>query len=124
MRAGARVRGLLLTIAIATTVGLIVVVLYAAWTNGSLDPRSVPSRLVVDGRTYRAAEEGTDRTRAEIEARCPTRPCPAVLEPVIGAWPFVLPWDPPELPGELTPMRVYLGVGSDRYREYGLVGGP
>jgi hypothetical protein len=111
---------------IAVTLVLVVLmgVGYVAWTFGGIDPGAIPSRLHIYGRTYRAAQSGVDLTASGVASDCPLTPCPGVLEPVLGYWPLVLPWDRPSMPGEWTLMRVYLRIAPDRYRAYGIVGGP
>jgi hypothetical protein len=101
---------------------VLVAIGYAAWTFGGLDPRAIPARLRIYGRTYRATESA-DLTAAEVAAACPLSPCPGVLEPAIGHWPLVMPWDHPLGPGA-TLMGVYLRIAPDGYRLYSLVGGP
>ncbi len=109
-------------------VSLVLVVLvgvgYAAWTFGGLDPGAIPARLRIYGRTYRATEGAADMTAAEVAAGCPPSPCPGILEPGLGHWPLVMPWDQPSIPGEMTRMVVYVRIAPDRYRPYSLVGGP
>jgi hypothetical protein len=109
-------------IAVSLVLVVVVGVGYAAWTFGGLDPGAIPTRLRVYGRTYRATE-GADLTAAAVTARCPTSPCPGVLEPALGHWPLVMPWDHPLGTGR-TLMGVYLRIAPDRYRLYSLVGGP
>jgi hypothetical protein len=75
-------------------------------------------------RTYRAAESGGDLAASGVASDCLLAPCPGVLEPGLGCWPLVLRWDHPSMPGAWTLMRVYLRIAPDRYRAYGIVGGP
>lgn len=81
-------------------------------------------RLRIYGRTYRAVPGAQDSTAAAVEARCTATPRPGVLEPVISFWSPVMPWDHPTMPGEKTLMGVCLDIAPDRYRAYGIVGGP
>jgi len=114
----------ILVIAVSLVVAAVIGVGYAAWTFGGVDPGTIPSRLHIYGRTYRVAEHSVDLTAAGVAADCPLTPCPGVLEPALGHWPLVMPWEHPSMPGELTLMRVYLRIAPDRYRSYGIVGGP
>ena len=112
----------------AVVVTLVLVMLvgvgWVAWTFGGIDPGAIPARLRIYGRTYRAAERPIDLTTADVAVRCFAIPCAGVLEPALGYWPLVLPWDQPSMPGGQTLMSVYLRIAPDRYREYGIVGGP
>jgi hypothetical protein len=112
--------------AIAVTLVLFVLVSvgYAAWTFGGLDPGAIPARLRIYGRTYRAPEGAADLTASGVAELCPPTRCLGVLEPALGYWPLVLPWDHPPIPREQTLMQVYLHIAPDRYRAYGIVGGP
>jgi hypothetical protein len=96
---------------------------YAVWTFGGLDPGAIPARLRIYGRTYRATA-GADLTAAEVAVDCPPSPCPGILEPALGHWPLVMPWDHASIPGGMTRTVMYLRVAPDRYRLYSLVGGP
>ena len=46
-----------------------------------------------------------------------------ILEPAIGAWPFVPPWVG-SVTGPGTPTVVFLHIGPDMYQAYALSGGP
>jgi len=111
-------------VAVAIVLLVLVGVGYSAWTFGGIDPGTIPTRLRIYGRTYRAPESGADLRAATVAAQCSLPPCPGVLEPAFGYWPLVMPWDHPSMPGDMTLMRVYLRIAPDRYRAYGIVGRP
>jgi hypothetical protein len=90
---------------------------WAYYTFGSFDPSAVPNRLRVFGRTYR--DHGDALVNGEIAHAARHE----VLEPTIGDWPVVLPWDRP-VDGAGTPTIVWLRVGPDRYAAFALSGGP
>jgi hypothetical protein len=95
--------------------------LWAVHTYGSLDPLIVPTKLNVFGRDYRAGDSGPS-TREQVLATRGGDPVD-ILEPAIGAWPFVPPWVG-SVTGYATPTTVWLHVGPDAYQRFGLVGGP
>lgn len=106
--------------ALAVIIGSLLVVAllgsgWALYTYGSLDPSVLPQRMHVFAGVY--------RTQGEVEHGL-RDPRTVVLEPGIGQWPLVMPWDRPDMPAGATPTVVWLRTGSDAYVAYELSGGP
>jgi hypothetical protein len=111
---------------IAVFVLLAIAVGGALWlrhTYGTLDPTVPPPQVSAFGRDFRV---GTlpDQSLAAVMATRTDGVGIDVLEPVIGAWPFVPFWVSSAVGPPFTPMVVWLHVGPDAYREYTIVGGP
>lgn len=95
-----------------------VVVLGAGWalyTFGSLDSSELPHRIRAFGGVYRTQGEVTGGLR---------HPQAVVLEPAIGMWPLVMPWDAPNVPAGTTPTVIWLRTGPGADVSYSLSGGP
>gem|GEM_PF-6455350 len=88
---------------------------WALYTFGSLDPSAVPTRFRVFGGVCHLQD---DRGPTTCEGRRPG----SVLEPAMGTWPMVMPWDSAPTEGDATPTRIWLRVGPDGCREYVLSG--